>query len=296
MSTNNLENSSNFVSLHELTVSEGRNEPSISYSIEENHNYISRNSSQNNIDLPRSSERDNHSKLFQFIFKKFNNKKTSTVKYAKLENIQQPEIQASSVLYNDEATSSNKDPANNINNDNSNNINRESTQTQIVININTRDGVFSNLNAKPEVRSSRLPTYFEVTGDYANELDDPNIEVSIGQDFEDYGELLVNGLQVGSWYGYWGTILVSAVFEFIGFIFTFFLTSSHSSKNGSVSGLGIILFKYAICNFPIYDTWFIFFLYILGVLLCIKGFLDYKKIKRIEKIVNSDPERYLESQ
>ena len=61
-------------------------------------------------------------------------------------------------------------------------------------------------------------------------MDDPDIEVGIGQDIDDFGELLVNGLQVGSWYSYWGTILVSAVFEFIGFIFTFFLTSSHSAK------------------------------------------------------------------
>lgn len=54
--------------------------------------------------------------------------------------------------------------------------------------------------------------------------------MSIGQDIDDFGELLVNDLQVGSWYSFWGTILISAIFEFIGFIFTFFLTSSHSAK------------------------------------------------------------------
>lgn len=321
--TPNLKDCENFVSLQTITIDDNRNEASTSNTINNGVdngvtdsgsysiiNLGSQSQSLNNISPPQNNEQNQHGKLYRFFFRKFNNKnKSNAAKYAKLEGNTQPSenIQASANLYEEEvpeaaASSSSRTFVNKLNNNLHNNVNRllnsnnakQKQQKTTVINFNTHDGVFSNLNEKPEVRSTRLPTYFEVTGNPANELDDPDIEVGIGQDIDDFGELLVNGLQVGSWYSYWGTILVSAVFEFIGFIFTFFLTSSHSAKDGSITGLGIILFKYAICYSMTYDMWFIVFLVILGIILCIKGFKSYRKIKRIENLVNSDPERYLE--
>jgi len=54
----------------------------------------------------------------------------------------------------------------------------------------------------------------------------------------------------------------------------------------------IYIFK-ALCNSPIYEPWFIVLLIVMGTTLCIKGICDYRKIRRIEKLVDSDPERYL---
>ncbi|ORX86251.1 hypothetical protein BCR32DRAFT_290110 [Anaeromyces robustus] len=321
--TNNttIENSkSKSTSLHSIAVYDQRNEPSTSYSINEDTNENNIESTVNNAisnqDINSSQDIDNqnitnnnntvnHSRLYQFFFGKFNSKKNNRnigKKYVKVENRSPSEIQASSQYELDEiiAEASSSNPTtvvNKLNNNLQKNVKRLINNPKpkgIVIDINTHDGVFSNLNQKPEIRSTRLPTYYEVTGNYANELDDPSIEVSIGQDIDNFGELLINDLQVGSWYSFWGTVIVSSIFEFIGFIFTFFLTSSHSAKDGSVFGLGIILFKYAIYNYPIYDIWFIILIVSIGIFLCTKGFRDYRKMKRIEKLVNSDPERYLE--
>jgi len=306
MTNNKLEENSKSISLQTITIDDQRNEASTSNAIDDiiNLSNESCTSSLSNINVTRGidKETNHHSKLYNFFFKRFNKDKNNTLKYAKLENSVQPEIQSSSVYDIEEAiaSSSNHNTRNLVNKLNKNlhnNVNRlinNPKPKETVVNINTRDGVFSNLNEKPEIRTTRLPTYYEVTGEYANELDDPNIEVGIGQDIDDFGELLVNDLQVGSWYSFWGTILVSAVFEFIGFIFTFFLTSTHSAKDGSIVGLGVILYKYALCNAPAYDLWFIILLIILGTILCVKGTRDFRKTKRIEKLVNSDPERYLE--
>jgi len=298
-------------SLQSIVIDDQRNEASTSYALDDIDNPLngSQGFSVSNINIALSQNLNNenneikqHSRIYNFFLKKFNKDKNITMKYTKLENPAPPEIQASSFYDIDEAiaSSSNRSTRNLVSRLNSNlhkNVSRlftSNTKPKETICLNTHDGVFSNLNEKPEIRSTRLPTYYEVTGEYANELDDPNIHVSIGQDIDDFGELLVNDLQVGSWYSFWGTILISGVFEFIGFIFTFFLTSSHSAKDGSVVGLGIILYKYAICNSPAYDQWFIILLFVIGTLLCIKGTYDFRKIRRIEKIVNSDPERYLD--
>ncbi|KAG4100006.1 hypothetical protein H8356DRAFT_1290350 [Neocallimastix lanati (nom. inval.)] len=303
MTNNKLEENSKSISLQAITIDDPRNEASTSNAIDSiiNLSNESRASSLSNLNVSRDTS-NHHSKLYNFFFKRFTKDKNNTLKYAKLENSVQPEIQSSSVYDIEEAIASSSNHSarnlvNKLNKNLQNNVNRlinNPKPKETVINLNTRDGVFSNLNEKPEIRSTRLPTYYEVTGEYANELDDPNIEVSIGQDIDDFGELLINDLQVGSWYSFWGTIIVSAVLEFIGFIFTFFLTSTHSAKDGSIVGLGIILYKYALCNAPVYDLWFIIFLIVLGTILCVKGTRDFRKTKRIEKLVNSDPERYLE--
>jgi len=295
------------ISLQSIAIDDQRDEPSTSYAVDDTDNPINQSltTSTNNINIVpnQDNETKSHNKIYQFLLKKLNKNKDNTLTYTKLENTVQPEIQASSVYDIEEAIASSSNRStrglvSKLNNNLHKNVNRlfnNNPKPRETINLNTHDGVFSNLNEKPEIRSTRLPTYYEVTGEYANELDDPNIQVSIGQDIDDFGELLVNDLQVGSWYSFWGTILISAIFEFIGFIFTFFLTSSHSAKDGSVVGLGVILFKYAICNSPAYDPWFIILLIIIGIILCTKGTRDFRKIKRIEKLVNSDPERYLES-
>jgi len=302
-----LEENSKSFALQSITVDDQRNDASTSNALDDiiniNIENQSQSSSLNNTNRwhDHNKETTHHSKVYLFFFKRFIKNKSNETKYVKLENTAQPEIQASSIYDLDEAVASSSNHSassfvaklnNNLHKNVSRLINIQKPK-ETTIHLNTHDGVFSNLNEKPEIRSTRLPTYFEVTGEYANELDDPNIEVSIGQNINDFGLLLVNGLQVGNWYSFWGTVVVSSVFEFLGFIFTFFLISSHSAKDGSMVGLGVILYKFAVCNSPIYEPWFVVFLIIIGTILCIKGIFDFRKIKRIEKLVNSDPERYL---
>jgi len=124
-------------------------------------------------------EQNQHSKLYRFFFKKFNSKKNkiNTAKYAKLENSPQPEnIQASANLNEEELASSSSNPrtlVNKLNNNLYNNVNRllnpnnnkQKQQKPTVINFNTHDGVFSNLNEKPEVRSTRLPVSIKQKND-----------------------------------------------------------------------------------------------------------------------------------
>ncbi|CAO3582069.1 unnamed protein product [Absidia cylindrospora] len=53
--------------------------------------------------------------------------------------------------------------------------------------------------------------------------------------------ILVEGLPVGSILGFAWNLLVSASFQFVGFMLTYLLHTSHAAKNGSLAGLGVSL-------------------------------------------------------
>ncbi|KAG4093414.1 hypothetical protein H8356DRAFT_1277730 [Neocallimastix lanati (nom. inval.)] len=109
--------------------------------------------------------------------------------------------------------------------------------------IHSVDGVFSNLNEKPEVRSDALPTYTQVTGE--PELDPfYGYEVAYCHIGEFYGEMLFNSIPAGTWGGLIISALFSFIFDFIGFIMTFFLSTSHGTRKGSLIGLGLTLIRY----------------------------------------------------
>lgn len=107
----------------------------------------------------------------------------------------------------------------------------------------SNDGVFSNMSAKPTVGESSgsigdLPTYDEAVQDPAP----PYWESSIMSGFED--EVFVDGLPVGNIVSFIWNMTVSICFEFIGFVITYLLHTSHASKNGSQAGLGVTLFMF----------------------------------------------------
>jgi len=105
------------------------------------------------------------------------------------------------------------------------------------------DGVFSNLNEKPEVRSDALPTYTQVTGESDQ---DPlyGHEVAYCHFGDYYGELLIDSIPAGTWSGLILSAFFSSIFDLIGFIMTFFLSTSHGTRKGALVGLSLTFIKY----------------------------------------------------
>jgi Protein of unknown function (DUF2370) len=56
--------------------------------------------------------------------------------------------------------------------------------------------------------------------------------------------MLVDGLPTGSLFSFSWNMLVSVSFQFIGFLLTFLLHTTHSAKLGSRAGLGVTLIQY----------------------------------------------------
>ncbi|KAJ3005460.1 hypothetical protein HKX48_000659 [Thoreauomyces humboldtii] len=114
-----------------------------------------------------------------------------------------------------------------------------------------RDGVFSNLTAKAdptaaapqgkayeeleppsyaEAAHDRVPTYYETT--------------VIASGYAEDGEVLIEGLPVGETFAFLVNLFVSASFDFIGFLLTAMLATSHAARAGSRMGFGITLIRY----------------------------------------------------
>jgi len=111
--------------------------------------------------------------------------------------------------------------------------------------IQSHDGVFSNLNEKPEIRSDALPTYTQVTGEAEY---DPfcGYEVTYCRIGEFYGEMLINSIPAGTWAGLIISAFFSFIFDFIGFIMTFFLSTSHGTRKGALIGLALTMIRYGL--------------------------------------------------
>ncbi|GME99018.1 unnamed protein product [Ambrosiozyma monospora] len=117
----------------------------------------------------------------------------------------------------------------------------------------TNDGVFSNMSAKPTVQTAaelaeaqgRLPTYEEAASDPTP----PYWEAAIMAGYDD--EIFVDGLPVGNILNFFWNMMVSISFQFVGFIITYLLHTSHAAKNGSQAGLGFTLISYGLTALPL---------------------------------------------
>lgn len=141
-----------------------------------------------------------------------------------------------------------------------------------------QDGVFANLNAKPE-RRRRRGENGEDLGEDDDLVDDvlpPSYETAAADSAPPYWEttiiggpggfhplapggagwtpggahvgaledLIVEGLPVGNFFGFAWNLLVSMSFQFIGFLLTYLLHTTHAARCGSRAGLGITLVQY----------------------------------------------------
>lgn len=149
----------------------------------------------------------------------------------------------------------------------------------------SQDGVFSNMNAKPDAMrtavdphdrgddddlvSMRLiynantqaddtlpPTYEAAAADSAPTYWESNVfgasaladsEGVWSENSATVGEvpdMIQDGMMVGTIFAFCWNLFVSASFQFIGFVLTFLLHSTHAAKFGSRTGLGISLMQY----------------------------------------------------
>ncbi|PSR82411.1 hypothetical protein BD289DRAFT_371251 [Coniella lustricola] len=108
-----------------------------------------------------------------------------------------------------------------------------------------RDGVFSNLTAKPEragtEKEEMPPSYEQAAADAAPPYWETTI-LAPGLGGPD--EVYIDGMPVGSVFSFVWNGMISMSFQLVGFLLTYLLHSTHAAKNGSRAGLGITLIQY----------------------------------------------------
>lgn len=57
-------------------------------------------------------------------------------------------------------------------------------------------------------------------------------------------DVYIDGMPVGSFFSFVWNAMISMSFEFVGFLLTYLLHSTHAAKNGSRAGLGVTLIRY----------------------------------------------------
>ncbi|MCJ1359156.1 MAG: hypothetical protein MMC33_009156 [Icmadophila ericetorum] len=125
-----------------------------------------------------------------------------------------------------------------------NSINRNRpTGASTVTFSSSNDGVFANLDAKPE-RGEKLeeqpPSYEQAAADATP----PYWETTIMAPGMASDEVYIDGLPVGSLFSFVWNGLISMSFQLVGFLLTYLLHTTHAAKNGSRAGLGINLVQY----------------------------------------------------
>ncbi|KAI8620618.1 hypothetical protein BC830DRAFT_1077713 [Chytriomyces sp. MP71] len=68
--------------------------------------------------------------------------------------------------------------------------------------------------------------------------------VTVGGVVCEDGDVLVDGMPVGDFFSFFANLFVSMSFDFIGFLMTSMLATSHAAKCGAKSGLGITFMRY----------------------------------------------------
>ncbi|MCJ1391656.1 hypothetical protein MMC18_004521 [Xylographa bjoerkii] len=107
----------------------------------------------------------------------------------------------------------------------------------------SNDGVFANLNAKPErgeKTEDQPPSYEQAAADATP----PYWETTILTPGMVSDEVYVDGLPVGSLFSFVWNGIISMSFQLVGFLLTYLLHTTHAAKNGSRAGLGITLVNY----------------------------------------------------
>lgn len=115
------------------------------------------------------------------------------------------------------------------------------------------DGVFSNLSAKPDTanqdqvaENDTPPTYEEAAIDMAPSyygVDDDGSGLY-------YNEICIEGLPTGNIANFVWNMVVSTSFQFVGFLITYILHTSHAAKQGSRFGLGLTMIGYGYSMIP----------------------------------------------
>ncbi|KAI9206241.1 uncharacterized protein BJ171DRAFT_44081 [Polychytrium aggregatum] len=180
------------------------------------------------------------------------------------------------------------------------------------------DGVFSNMSAKPSLNDAppvitkpwevEPPSYAEATLDSAPSYMDTTVFATVGED----GEVLVEGMPVGSFFTFLINMMISMSFDIVGFLLTSMLAVSHAAKCGARCGLGITLIRYGfylksksaedeMMNYTYYDPdnndddssdndWLAYLMMIIGFFIIMRANADYLQAKRLQNLILSSSE------
>ncbi|KAI0081830.1 hypothetical protein K474DRAFT_1753433 [Panus rudis PR-1116 ss-1] len=132
------------------------------------------------------------------------------------------------------------------------------------------DGVFANVTAKPsravEVREGdevflvpeesqrdAPPSYAAAQADSVPPYWETTIHAPSSSNTP--GEMIIDGLPTGSLFSFLWNMLVSISFQFVGFLLTYLLHTTHAAKMGSRAGLGVTLIQYGFAMRSRTDEW-----------------------------------------
>ncbi|KAI0346172.1 hypothetical protein BDW22DRAFT_1352194 [Trametopsis cervina] len=122
------------------------------------------------------------------------------------------------------------------------------------------DGVFANVMAKParnvevvgdsgdihlvpeETQAQAPPSYHEAQADAVPPYWETTIHAPSSLDPN--ADMIVDDLPTGSWFLFLANVFISWFFQFIGFMFTYLLHTTHAAKYGSRMGLGMTLIQF----------------------------------------------------
>lgn len=121
------------------------------------------------------------------------------------------------------------------------------------------DGVFANVVAKPtrpvrvqngdeayvvpeDSQSEAPPSYAQAQADAVPPYWETTVHAPFAPD--SMGEMIVDSLPTGSLFSFCWNMLVSISFQFVGFLLTYLLHTSHAARLGSRAGLGVTLIQY----------------------------------------------------
>ncbi|KAI0036811.1 hypothetical protein K488DRAFT_40445 [Vararia minispora EC-137] len=123
----------------------------------------------------------------------------------------------------------------------------------------SNDGVFANVTAKPgrniEIRDGDniylIPeeTQKEAPPSYATAQLDAvpaywETTVHAPSTSDSFGEMIIDALPSGTVFSFLWNMLISISFQFVGFLLTYLLHTTHAARFGSRAGLGITLIQY----------------------------------------------------
>ncbi|OJT10563.1 Metal homeostatis protein BSD2 [Trametes pubescens] len=123
----------------------------------------------------------------------------------------------------------------------------------------SNDGVFANVTAKPsrgirvqdgddvlivpeEVQKEVPPSYAQAQADAVPPYWETTIHAPSASNTP--GDVIIDSLPTGSLFSFLWNMLVSISFQFVGFLLTYLLHTTHAAKFGSRAGLGITLIQY----------------------------------------------------
>lgn len=93
-----------------------------------------------------------------------------------------------------------------------------------------------------EARNEAPPSYASAQADAVPPYWETTIHAPFASD--SVGDMIIDSLPTGSLFSFCWNLLVSISFQFVGFLLTYLLHTSHAARLGSRAGLGVTLIQY----------------------------------------------------